>query len=135
MDRVSKSKRSWMMSKVKSKDTNPEMIVRRIVFMMGFRYRLHQKNLPGSPDLVLKSRRKIIFVNGCFWHRHEGCAKAALPNSRVEFWTNKLERNQERDAENVEKLDADGWSVLTVWECETNDQIMLENMIKQFLVT
>lgn len=106
------------MSRVKSKDTKPEMTVRRMVFRMGFRYRLHDKTLPGKPDLVFSGRRKVIFVNGCFWHGHEDCAYGRLPKSRVEFWQAKIVRNCARDKNNIALLKESGWRVLVVWQCE-----------------
>ena len=103
MDTIPPSKRSEVMARVRSKDSRPELLIRRLVFAMGYRYRLHAKDLPGCPDLVFRSRKKAIFVHGCFWHRHENCALARMPKSRREFWGPKLEGNRQRDAMNVER--------------------------------
>lgn len=121
------------MGRVRSRDTKPEMLVRRLVYAMGYRYRLHGKDLPGRPDLVFRKRRKAIFVHGCFWHRHQECALARLPKSRGEFWLPKLEANRQRDIKNERALRDAGWSVLTIWECELGRKAELENRIKEFL--
>lgn len=113
--------RSAQMALVKGKNTGPEMVVRRIVHGLGYRYRLHRRDLPGKPDIVLPRLRKAIEVRGCFWHQHPNpaCWRSRLPKSRPEFWLPKLRRNVERDQENLEALAAAGWEVLVVWECET----------------
>lgn len=121
------------MSRVRAKDTKPEMTVRRMLHAAGYRYRLHARDLPGRPDLVFPARRKVVFINGCFWHRHRDCALARLPKSRTEFWTEKLERNRERDERNVEALRGLGWDVLTVWECEVSDPVALMPRVVAFL--
>jgi DNA mismatch endonuclease (patch repair protein) len=125
------------MSLVRNRDTKPEMVVRRLVHSMGYRYRLHGKNLPGKPDLVFPGRRKVIFVHGCFWHRHPdpGCWRARLPKSRPEFWIPKLEGNAARDARDIDALEADGWGVLVVWECQTTPRQLdeLRRRIAEFL--
>lgn len=118
MDITSPEKRSRMMAGIKGKNTKPELVVRRLVHGMGFRYRLHRKDLPGSPDLVFSRLKKVICVHGCFWHRHPGCRFAYTPKSNAEFWLNKLEGNIRRDAQVLAALDALGWKVLVVWECE-----------------
>jgi len=129
--------RSHQMSLVRSRDTKPEMIVRRLVHSMGYRYRLHGSNLPGKPDLVFPSRRKVIFVHGCFWHRHPdpNCWRARLPKSRQEFWIPKLEGNATRDTRNITALEADGWGVMVVWECQTlpRQRDSLRRRIAEFL--
>ncbi|MGA3372841.1 MAG: very short patch repair endonuclease [Terracidiphilus sp.] len=102
MDTIPPSKRSEVMARVRSKDSRPELLIRRLVFAMGYRYRLHARDLPGCPDLVFRSRQKVIFVHGCFWHPHENCALARMPKSRPEFWGPKLEGNRQRDAKNLE---------------------------------
>lgn len=107
------------MSRVRSKDTGPEMTVRRALWAAGLRYRLHDKRLPGRPDIVFPSRRIVVLVHGCFWHGHEGCPRHRIPKSRVEWWTAKIARNKERDAEVRAALADAGWSVIVVWECET----------------
>jgi DNA mismatch endonuclease (patch repair protein) len=123
------------MSRVRGRDTKPEMAVRRLVHAMGYRYRLHGKDIPGCPDLVFPSRRKIIFVHGCFWHRHSesSCKLARLPKSRLDFWLPKLTANAERDVRNQRKLKEMGWAWLIIWECEMNDRVLLESKIKLFL--
>jgi DNA mismatch endonuclease (patch repair protein) len=109
------------------------MVVRRMLHAAGYRYRLHARDLPGKPDLVFPARRKVVFINGCFWHRHRGCPLARLPKSRTEFWTEKLERNRERDERNVAALRELGWEVLTVWECEVRDVVALMPRVVAFL--
>ena len=124
--------RSEMMAAVKSKNTRPEMLVRRLVHSMGYRYRLHQRSLPGKPDLVFASRRKVIFVHGCFWHLH-GCKGSRLPKSNKGYWLPKLERNRARDAEHLKALRADGWRHLVLWECELHKDAWLRSRISKFL--
>ncbi len=121
------------MGRVRSRHTKPEMTIRRMVHAMGYRYRLHAKDLPGKPDLVFRARKKVVFVHGCFWHRHAGCALARLPKSRQEFWFPKLEANWQRDMKNESALRASGWDVLTIWECELSDIARLKARIKGFL--
>lgn len=123
------------MSRVRGKDTSPELTVRRLVHALGYRFRLHRRDLPGSPDLVFPSRRKVIFVHGCFWHRHPdpGCKLARMPKSRQEFWEPKLEGNRARDLRNEAALRGLGWDVLTIWECELRDRASLENKVGTFL--
>lgn len=118
MDIKSKEERSRNMSAIRSGDTKPEMLVRRYLHARGFRYGLHNRKLPGSPDIVLRKYKTVIFINGCFWHGHEGCKYYRLPKSNIEFWQAKITRNKERDAFDVSVLEAKGWKVLTVWECE-----------------
>jgi len=130
VDSVSAALRSEIMSRIRSKNTQPEMIVRKMLHKAGFRYRLHSSNLPGKPDLVFASRRKVIFIHGCFWHLHEDCKLARLPKTRVDFWTSKLIANKERDRNAVEALSQKGWRVLTVWECELNDPHLLARIVK-----
>ena len=133
MDNVSRRRRSEIMGRVRAKDTGPEMRVRRLVFAMGFRYRLHDRSLPGTPDLVFRRVRKVIFVHGCFWHRHARCALARLPKSRREFWVPKLGGNRQRDRRNLARLRRAGWQVMVVWECEIADLPHLETRIRGFL--
>jgi DNA mismatch endonuclease (patch repair protein) len=120
-DIVSKEARSKMMSGIKGKNTKPEMLVRSMLHKMGYRFRLHMKDLPGKPDIVLPKYHTVVFVHGCFWHRHSGCKYAYTPKSRTDFWNEKLNRNIERDQSNCKILVEMGWRVLTVWECETVD--------------
>ena len=123
------------MSRIRHRDTKPEMLVRRLLHAMGFRYRLHDKRLPGSPDIVFASRKKAIFVHGCFWHRHPdaGCALARMPKSRLDFWRPKLEGNRTRDVRHQSELDALGWRYLIVWECELRDKEQFRNRLLAFL--
>lgn len=122
------------MAAIRSKDMKPEMVVRRITHGMGYRYRLHRKDLPGKPDLVFGPRKKVIFVHGCFWHQHSDpdCKIARLPKSNQDYWLPKLEKNQRRDAEHLEALQGAGWSVLTIWECETKDKDALKERLSEF---
>lgn len=121
------------MGRVRSKHSSPEMVVRRLLHRAGYRYRLHRKGLPGTPDLVFPGRKKVIFVNGCFWHRHEGCALARLPKSRLDFWLPKLEGNRLRDLTNQTKLESMGWKTMTVWECDVKDPDGLLVRVTAFL--
>lgn len=135
-DTLSPGERSARMSLVRAKDTGPEMTVRRLVFSLGGRYRLHAKDLPGHPDLVFRTQRKVIFVHGCFWHRHRSprCPLARLPKSRLDFWLPKLEGNRERDKRNERALRRLGWKVLTVWECQIANAASLTKSIRRFLL-
>jgi DNA mismatch endonuclease (patch repair protein) len=133
MDTLTPEQRSKRMSLVKSKDTAVELRVRRLVYAMGYRYRLHRKDLPGKPDMVFTSRRAAIFIHGCFWHRHEGCKLARLPKSKLEFWREKLETNKARDKRNLAALAKDGWRTLVVWECETKNLETLAERLRRFL--
>lgn len=133
MDSLSPRERSERMSRVKGRDTRPERVVRRIVTSLGFRYRLSPSGVPGRPDLVFHGRRKVIFVHGCFWHRHSDCHLARLPKSRTEFWHKKLEGNRERDERNLAQLQADGWASCIVWECELRWPDVVARRIENFL--
>ena len=135
MDIVSQTQRSENMRKIRSADTKPEMMVRRTTYRLGYRYRLHRKDLPGKPDLVFASRKKVIFVNGCFWHLHKDCVDGRVPSSNSAYWIKKLRRNVERDRENIETLRENGWKVLVLWECEVEkwDNGKLEKKIAKFL--
>jgi DNA mismatch endonuclease, patch repair protein len=132
MDHISKEQRSKNMRAIRSKNTKPELIVRKLIHGMGHRYRLHRADLPGQPDLVFSSRRKIIFVHGCFWHFH-GCKRGKMPKSRLEYWQPKLEGNRERDLKHIEDLYRLGWKSLVVWECETEDLDRLERIFHEYL--
>jgi DNA mismatch endonuclease (patch repair protein) len=129
-DRLSPAQRSAQMSRIRSADTKPELVVRRLLHHIGYRYRLHVAALPGRPDLVFHSRRKVIFVHGCFWHQHAGCADATLPKTRTQFWRNKLHRNVQRDQEQQSALIAMNWAILIVWECELVDQSLSSRLAK-----
>lgn len=125
-DRISEEHRSWNMSRIRSRDTSPEKRVRSALHRAGYRFRLNVRKLPGSPDIVLPKFRTVIFVHGCFWHRHEGCRYAYTPKSRIEFWDEKFKVNVERDRIKKEQLENLGWRVRTVWECQTrkNDDLI-----------
>lgn len=132
MDTLTKERRSEVMGLVKSKNTRPELRVRRLLHRMGIRFRLHG-NLPGRPDLVLPKWNTVVLIHGCFWHRHEGCQNTRTPKSRVEFWTNKFDKNVKRDAEVKRILEGDGWNVFVIWECELDDPEELTRRIREFL--
>ena len=117
-DKFSKEKRSYIMSRIRGKDTKPEILVRSYLFRRGLRFRKNDRRYPGSPDVVLPKYRTIVFVHGCFWHLHEGCKYARIPKSNVEYWENKLYRNRERDEQNKKELEDMGWTIITVWECQ-----------------
>lgn len=114
----SKEIRSYNMSKIRGKDTAPEMLVRKFLFSKGLRYRLHQRSLPGKPDIVLKSRKIALFVHGCFWHGHTGCRYFVIPKTKTKWWTDKIISNKNRDKVNKAKLKAEGWTVVEIFECE-----------------
>lgn len=121
------------MRAVKSRNTAPEMLVRRIAFSMNYRYRLHDPKLPGKPDLIFPARRKIIFVHGCFWHGHSCTRGNRMPKTNTDYWQQKIWRNRTRDAANIAKLEADGWHVLTIWECTIKNPQNLADMLRSFL--
>lgn len=125
--------RSALMRKIRRRDTGPEMTVRRLLHRAGYRYRLQAADLPGRPDIVFRSRRKAVFVHGCFWHRHQGCKKTTTPRTRPEFWEDKFAANVNRDSEAVSSLKRDGWEVEIVWECQVKDLNALKNRLKCFL--
>jgi len=135
MDSPTAKKKSDAMRRVKSRDTGAEMHVRRLLHGLGYRYRLHKKDLPGKPDLVFSGKRKVIFVHGCFWHQHKGCFKAKRPKTNTHFWNGKLDRNIERDRENRKDLEDSGWEVFVVWECKLADIRGLEQALRAFLDT
>jgi DNA mismatch endonuclease (patch repair protein) len=128
VDRISEEKRSWNMSRIKGSDTNPEIIVRSFLHRQGLRFRVNDKNLPGKPDIVLKKYRTIVFVDGCFWHRHTGCRFAYTPKSRIEFWTEKFKSNVKRDRKVNTMLKDQSWNVVRIWQCEISDK-KLEDLI------
>lgn len=133
MDTLSVEERSERMARIRGKNTRPELFVRKLVFALGYRYRLHVRDLPGQPDLVFASRRKVILVHGCFWHFHSPCSIARLPKSNLDFWGPKLEGNKARDKRNRLALRKAGWKVLTIWECQLKDTRRLEARIRRFL--
>ena len=124
-DRLTQSRRSVNMSAIRSRNTYPEIAVRRIAHQMGYRFRLNCKDLPGKPDLVFRSRKKVIFVHGCFWHQHDapGCSDSRLPKSNKSYWHNKLKRNAERDQQHIEELRKLGWKSLVLWECQIGREL------------
>lgn len=132
-DVFSKEKRSWIMSRIRGRDTKPEMLVRSVVHRMGFRFRLHCRELPGKPDIVLPRHKKVIFVHGCFWHGHKQCLRSRRPTTNTEFWNKKLDANIARDKRVRMNLRRLGWKVLVVWECETSDPDRLFAKLERFL--
>jgi len=118
VDTVTSEQRSWNMSRIKGKNTSPELTLRSLLHKAGFRFRLHRKDLPGSPDIVLPRYQTVIFVHGCFWHRHQECRNVTMPSSRREFWAKKFDENMARDVKNRTVLESAGWKVYIVWECE-----------------
>jgi DNA mismatch endonuclease (patch repair protein) len=133
VDNVSKSERSRIMACVKSAHTSPELSVRRLVHALGYRYRLHVKTLPGTPDLVFVKLRKIINVSGCFWHMHLTCGRCRIPRSHRSYWVEKLKHNRSRDQRNRQRLRAAGWDVLTIWECQIKNKTRLTQRLSLFL--
>lgn len=132
-DRISREHRSWNMSRIRDRDTAPEMAVRSLLHRMGCRFRLHRKDLPGKPDIVLSKYRTVIFVHGCFWHRHRRCKFAYTPKTRIDFWTEKFEKNIERDSRIQRRLRNLGWHVIVVWECQTHDLEKLKDRLNRLL--
>src|SRR5438105_1855737 len=132
-DTMDRGKRSALMSRVRVRDTQPEVLVRRLIHSLGFRFRLHRKDLPGCPDIVLPRLKSVIFINGCFWHGHRRCRKGTRPSSNVEFWNRKIQGNIERDNKNLRRLKRLGWQVLVIWECQTRDEEKLAQQIDSFL--
>ncbi|RDV02414.1 very short patch repair endonuclease [Undibacter mobilis] len=132
MDTRSKAQRSFIMKSVRSRNTGPELVVRRTLHALGYRYGLHRKDLPGRPDIVMPKHKAVVFVHGCFWHGH-GCPKGRLPKSRLDFWVPKIDRNRQRDRESVRLLRKSGWRVLTIWQCQTKDVESLSRKLAKFL--
>lgn len=128
MDVHNKTTRSYNMSRIKAKDTKPEILVRKFLFSHGFRYRIHVKNLIGKPDIVLAKYVTIIFIHGCFWHAHEGCKYYAVPKTNTAFWINKLQGNKQRDDENFSKLALSGWKIITIFECELKAETLNQTL-------
>lgn len=129
VDIISKERRSWNMSRIRSKNTQPEILVRSMLHRIGLRFRLYARNLPGRPDIVLSRWRRVVFVHGCFWHRHPGCRFAYTPKSRVRFWKRKFRENVVRDTIRIRKLRMQGWRVHVIWECETRNVPRLEKKL------
>lgn len=133
VDHLSKQNRSWNMSRIRSKDTEPEKIVRSLLHRMGYRFRLYRKDLPGKPDIVLPKYKTVIFVHGCFWHRHKGCKRCTTPSTNTAYWLPKFERNIAKDKENQKKLKQLGWRSVIIWECETKNKTRLESKLLSIL--
>ena len=135
VDTLTKSQRSHRMSRIRGRDTKPEMVVRRMAHALGYRFRLHRRDLPGRPDLVFPRLKAVIFVHGCFWHRHPDpkCRLARMPKSKISFWRNKLEGNRQRDLRKQQELANQGWRVLILWECELKDKVAIAHKLRLFL--
>jgi len=133
MDRISGEHRSWNMSRIKSSNTKPEIIVRSLLHNMGYRFRLHRKDLPGKPDIVLPRYKSVIFVHGCFWHRHKGCKNAASPKTKKTFWREKFRANVERDRKVQKEMKSMGWKIQIIWECELSDPEEVRKSLKSHL--
>jgi DNA mismatch endonuclease (patch repair protein) len=123
-----KETRSYNMSRIRSKDTKPEMLVRRFLHKNGFRYRLHVKDMPGKPDIVLPKYKTVIFIHGCFWHGHEGCKKAALPETRKEWWETKIKKNCQNDEKSAEFLTTQNWNIISIWTCQLTKKVVNETL-------
>ena len=134
VDHVDSAKRSLNMAAVRSKNTEPELVVRKLIYGMGYRYRLHWKKLPGKPDLVFPGKRKVIFVHGCFWHGHD-CIRGRLPSTNLDFWQQKIEKNKERDLQVRDQLESEGWNILTIWQCRLKNADEIKQTIVRFLTT
>lgn len=132
-DIFSKEQRSKIMSRVSGKNTKIEMEIRHIIYKMGYRYRLHVRNLPGCPDIVMPKHKKVIFVNGCFWHGHLGCGRSKRPSTNTVFWNRKIESNISRDKIITKKLKEAGWDVLVIWQCQIRDKELVEKTLRSFI--
>jgi DNA mismatch endonuclease, patch repair protein len=133
IDPLTPEQRSQRMALIRGRNTEPELVVRRLAWSMGYRYRLHRKQLPGRPDLVFTNRHKVVFIHGCFWHQHKRCKQYVMPKTRLEFWLPKLYLNVVRDVRNKRKLQKAGWKVLTLWECELKNKQKLSERLQRFL--
>lgn len=132
-DRLTQEQRSWNMSRIRSKDTSPELTVRRTLHGLGYRFRLNRRDLPGSPDIVLPKHQAVIFVHGCYWHRHSCSNGKVVPKTRTEFWLHKFEQNKRRDRHAADRLRRDGWRVVTIWECQTTNIDKLQAKLRAAL--
>jgi DNA mismatch endonuclease, patch repair protein len=132
-DVFSREKRSEIMSKISGKNTNAEILIRKIIFKMGYRYRLHVHDLPGCPDIVLPKYKKVIFINGCFWHGHSNCNRSNRPKTNIDFWNKKLDENISRDKAILSDLEKLGWEVLVIWQCQLKDQEFIKAILDAFL--
>jgi len=135
MDKITPEHRSWNMGRIHSRNTKPELAVRSLLHRMGYRFRLHRKDLPGKPDIILPKHKTVVFVHGCFWHRHNACQYAYNPKSRVIFWKEKFNRTIERDNKNKTELESCGWKVIVVWECELYDPVSVISKLKLHINT
>ena len=132
----SKEIRSYNMSRIKAKDTKPELLVRKFLFSQGLRYRLHDKKLPGKPDLMFPKYKAVLFIHGCFWHGHEGCKYYVVPKTRTDWWLAKIKGNQKKDTDSITRLQQAGWKVIVVWECELKPSLLeatLKKLLKEFI--
>lgn len=132
VDHLTPEKRSWNMRQIKSRDTSPEKAVRKLLYELGYRYRLYRRDLPGCPDIILSKHKTAVFVHGCFWHRHKGCKRASVPASKTDFWLEKFRLSTERDKANLRKLKDLGWTVRIVWECQVKNSESLKGLIKSW---
>jgi DNA mismatch endonuclease, patch repair protein len=133
MDIICKEKRSWNMSRIRSSNTKPELIIRSLLHRLGYRFRLHRKELPGKPDIVLPKYNTVIFVNGCFWHRHKGCKYTYNPKSKIDFWEKKFRENINRDRQNRKALKKLGWNIVVIWECQVRNEEKLVTRIRKVI--
>ena len=133
MDNLTREQRKLCMTRIKAKNTKPEIAVRKVLSKLGARYRLHNSKLAGKPDIVIAKAKKIIFINGCFWHQHKNCKKQAMPKANKKYWELKLQRNIEKQAQNIKFLKKQGWKVYKIWECQTNDENKLIQKISKIL--
>ena len=133
MDTISKKHRSWNMSRIRSQNTSPEVIVRKELTKLGYVYRLHRKSLPGQPDIVVPRTKTAIFVNGCFWHQHKNCKRRSIPKSNTGYWQKKLTQNVKKQTEDIKRLTKIGWKAIIVWECETKENLEMLKKIKRVL--
>ncbi|MGC2164247.1 MAG: DNA mismatch endonuclease Vsr [Silvibacterium sp.] len=132
-DSITTERRSDNMRKIRSKDTKPELQIRKLLFGLGYRFTLHRKDLPGEPDIVFTGRKRVIFIHGCFWHQHQDCREGRVPGSRQEYWIPKLKNNISRDQKHVVELQKLGWKVLVIWECQVTNIDRAEDMMLKFL--
>jgi len=132
-DKFSKEKRSSIMSHISGKETKPEVLVRKLLFDKGLRYRKNVKSLRGKPDIVLPKYRTVVFIHGCFWHGHEGCHKAKLPDTRREFWEKKISENMNRDKADIDTLKKENWKIITIWQCEINNIVKREKRVEALI--
>ena len=131
MDKLTKEKRSQNMAQIRSKDTEPEIKVRKTLAELGWKYRLHSRNLPGQPDVIISKIKTAIFINGCFWHQHKGCKRCTVPKSNIKYWSKKLERNIQKQKQNIKDLERLGWETSVIWECQTKDKNTLNKILRR----